>query len=298
MIGQRAKILLLWGIATLFVHIVDRILAYPNQILLKILPNSLLRLTTDQLLALLVTFSASLLAWAIALLLGYSLGLTAAAARLDKRAFPFATYVSNVITKTYEALYIIPFVLTTSLVFAISMSFLGNPPRLLFLVVFALVLAAGFSLGGYVIYKAAYQSTARATRDNLYLVNSLYSRFEKNGSFLAPRLLPFLKARRLIGCEIHQMANAVSQALFLSIVAIMIVESVTPSFYEYLKGSPGPVDQWLKGAGRLIMDAQGSYDFEAIAGFIWAVLFFVWVVDYMYSALIQRKFLRFYGEEQ
>ena len=282
----------LWGVTLLVLYSIDRALDTPKAWLFQVLPNSIFRLSADMWRGLALTFCSALFAWAIGSLGGYALGLCFGATLINGSA-PHA-HTGRYANKVYDALYVIPFVLTVSLFYAFSMNLhvrYGLPRILVGVIVVAV---SGLMLGGYHVYKSVYESVLHAKRENRVLVNSLFLRDDDAVSWITGLRQRLLKVKRLRDCEISKFCESLPRALHLSIVAVMIVESIVPSFYETFIPQSGITKAWLGGAGRMILTAQQNYQFQVIAGCIWAVLFFDWIVSTIMEFGLRHRWLRYY----
>jgi hypothetical protein len=153
-----------------------------------------------------------------------------------------------------------------------------------------MVIVAGMALGGYHVYKSVFDAVSGAHPEAKQLTNSLY--FPGSGGFFAA----FKKAHRFRDFQINSFCTALRAAFHLAVVAIMIVETITPRFYELIWPSGGIMAGWTQGAGRLILSAQNSYQYVVIAGCIWAVLFFDAICTGILDLALQRRFLRYYRD--
>ena len=293
---DRIKQLIIWASVSTFLMLIDKALDYPRWWIWKVLPTAILRLDANMLRGLAITFTASLLAWLFGIASGYLLGCCAGAAVLDSvTGMTILRRAGQLIDKAYSAVYVIPFVLTASLTFTLAMKlYVGNSlPSVAVMLV--LIAVAGSALGGYHVYKAVYDSVRYAGQDTAYLVRSLYCPHEQSLGLLRRAAHSFHVARRFRDCEIRAFCGSVSKALYLAVVSVMIVETIAPLFYELVVPQTGAIKSWLGGAGRQILEAQSTYDFQRIAGCIWAVLFFVFFVDTCIGLVFRRRWLQHYG---
>jgi hypothetical protein len=188
----------------------------------------------------------------------------------------------------FDGMYIIPLVLTLSFLYALLMSlYLGSGlPR--WLVATGMIVAAGLILPGYQVYRSVYAAVADAKSENLSLVHSLWDR----GVLGRHRALTTVM--RLRDCRIMDYSENLIRAFHLAIVAVVILESITPNIYEHFFPQTGPVYSWLGGVGRQILSAQQNNEFRLIAGYIWALLGFDLAVTQVIGMVLQHRWKRYY----
>lgn len=291
------KSLLILGGVMLVGSLLDYLMKYPDRLIAQILPNSVARLSAEHFKGLGMTFLASLFAWAAAVGVGYSLGMLSACAVVDKKTWPPLRRLGRAVDRFYEVIWVVPFVLTISLAFAIGMRMHTDDGLPREIVGVTLIAVCGIVLGGFQVYRSIYHAVNDAKDEDRYLVLSLYSLFgQRTGArFWYPLCNAWVRARRLRDCEIRQFREAIITSFFLSLVAVMILEMVTPSVYEWLLPQSGIAHKWLGGAGRQILEAQQNYSYEKIAGVIWIVIGFTWTVGYLVHAVTDRLWLKYYG---
>jgi hypothetical protein len=286
-----------WGLILVVLFAIDKILDQPKQWIFQILPTSLFRLDKNLWLGLLLTFATSLFSWFLGIVGGYTIGLFVSSTIIDPdRTHPFVRSAHHA-DRLLDAIYIVPLVLTLSLSYALTMSFILQYRFPRFVVAIAMTAVAGLTLGGYQVYKSIYESVVHAKRESRYLTEGLFFRKEQRQPRLRRFIWHFIRVKELRDCEIASFCQSVPKAFHLSIVAIMILESITPSFYELLIPQSGIAPAWLGGAGRQILTAQQNNEFQIIAGCIWAVLFFDWTVTWLIDWHLRRKWLRHYMEK-
>lgn len=315
---MRLRGLIVWAVTLFAFWGLDETLSAPKHWVFQLLPGSIFRLGPKYWIALLLTLATSLLAWLVAVCGGFLLGITASVAVVDR---PESSASWNNIGRHLDHLadwvYVIPFVLTVSLTWtAVEVAGLPEP-----LVLVALVTVAGMALGGYNVHKSIFGAVCDAKLDNRYLVNSLFEEetwwgtraWEAARKALhfrgqapaAPgrvearlgRLHLVTKIRRVLrlrDCEIESFARSLKIAFHLSIVAVMIFESVLPSVYEMIWPQSGVATPWLGGAGRLVLSASQEHQFQDIAGVIWVVLVFDTIVVTLVDFVVDRAWLRYY----
>ncbi len=291
------KALFILAATTLLFMAIDWALQKPQQWWWHIMPNTVFRLSLNMWLGICLTFLASLVAWAGAMILGYALGVIAGAAIVDKQHAPFFNAFGKSVNQVFDAVYIIPFVLTITLVYASAMTYhvaagshLSGPG-----VVALVLIASGLVLGGYHVYKGVYEAVANAKYESRVLVDSVYSRFDGRGTHIGNALLCWEKAHRLRDCEIEAFSRGILRAFSLAVVAVMIAEAVTPSFYDLLLPQARVAKPWLGGIGRQIITSQSTYDFETIAGAMWVVFLFSATFGVIMWKVMSKRWLQYYG---
>jgi len=288
---SKLKALLLWGVLFGIPLLLEDFLPY-RQFLLKLLPISTLKLSRDVWLGLGLTFTASLLAWLVGVVGGLALGSIVGASLLDTKKHSAVASIGTNIHMAFEALYVVPFVLTVSLFYALTFEAIGHGVLPRWSLAIVLIGVAGLTLGAYNVYRTVYSSVTAAKEDNRLLTGSLY--FQKD--FSAGRLLRRLsRVSRLRDCEIQGLWAALEQSAHLSIVAVMIVEAVVPHFYEVVFPSNGFVEKWRSGAGGMIFTAQHTTAFEEVAGVIWAVLLFDLIFTWTIDFFCKHRWRKYYG---
>jgi hypothetical protein len=147
------------------------------------------------------------------------------------------------------------------------------------------------------VYRSVYQAAREAPSDARYLVTSMHVTEFKGPQFWRAFRRRWLMARRFRDCEIHSYCEAIVLAFHLSIVSVMILESVTPQFYELLWPQTGAVYASLGGIGRRILVAQQRYDVQLIAGYVWAVIVFDFFAVTVIEYALHRRWRQHYAEE-
>jgi hypothetical protein len=286
--NRQLRTLSVWAIVLFVSGTLDKILEQPKRLIAQILPMSLFRLDRETWLALALTFSTALAAWIIGCVAGYGVGVFAACTQVPAAQggrFPAA---GKTVDKIVDWIYIIPFVLVTSLAYSLAFPLhvdYGVPRIVIF---FILVTVCGLPLGGYHVYKSVFDAVRSASSSDQRLTESLY--FQGKGVLFRA----WFVVNKLVDCRIASFCAAIRTSLHLSIVSVMIVESVTPRFYELLFPSTGVPEAWTVGAGRLILTAQNDYQYEKIAGCIWAVLLFDSLCVFLVELAMHRRWLRYY----
>jgi hypothetical protein len=240
-------------------------------------------------------------AWFIGVVGGYFIGLfVSSTIGIPDRPRRFS-HVGRYADLFFEAFYIIPLVLTLSLGYSLVMSFYTKYDFPRFFIVIFMISLAGLTLGGYNVYKSVYLAVRYAKRESCYITESLYFRNSeidlRNKDItgwwreLGARINT---VKRLRDIEIRSILDTLPRALHLSIVSVMILESITPSFYEHVLPQSGMALSWLGGTGRQILTAQQNNQFELIAGCVWTVLCFDWICSWFIERTINFWWLRHY----
>jgi hypothetical protein len=293
--NQKLKNFLFFAIATLSLMVVDKLCSYPKNWVWKILPNTILRLDKDIVLGLLITFSASIIAWFLGVIFSYILGIITSATLLGQTSGFRLKKWGVVVNKIYDGIYVVPFVLVTSLTYASAMTLYTNYSIPRFIVLLTLLFTAGAALGGYQVYKGIYEAVSKAKKETCYLVESLYLLPQKKNSL---RYIehPLRKVHLYRDCEIIAFSQRIENSLYLSVVAVMIIEAILPFFYEFIFAQHGGTKPWLGGIGKQIIDAQNTYQIERIAGCIWSVIFFSWILVFFVNQFMHKYWLKYYGD--
>lgn len=291
------KGLILLGVATLLMAFIDRLLEYPDSFIAQILPNSVLRLSINHAKGLGLTFVAALFAWLWAILLGYVLGMISSITVVDRSAPKWLRRIGRGIDRFYELVWVVPFILTISLAYAIGMNVHVNDGVPRFVVGLALIATCGVVLGGFIVYRSVFRAVNDAKAEDRYLVLSLYSAHgsKESARFWSKISQAWVQAKRLRDCEIRQFREALITAFFLSLVAVMILEMVTPSLYEWFLPQAGATRDWLGGAGRQVLKAKEVYSYETVAGVIWIVILFTLTLSYAIQSITNHLWLQYYG---
>ncbi len=288
------KSLIILGVLMLITSLFDFLLKYPDSFIAQILPNSVARLSVEQFKGLGITFASSLFAWFTAMCIGYLTGMLSACAVVDKKTWPIIRKLGKAVDRFYEVIWVVPFVLTINLAYAIGMRMHIDDGMPRVFVGLLLIAVCGIVLGGFRVYRSVYHAVNDAKDEDRYLISSLYSPFNHrrpfNGFFKV-----WIRASRLRDCEIRQFRDALITSFFLSLVAVMILEMVTPSVYEWFFPQSGISPKWLGGVGRQILEAQQNYSYDKIAGFIWIVIFLTWCVSYFVHSATNHFWIKYYG---
>jgi hypothetical protein len=269
--------------------------------LATLLPSTAWQVLRDYWSAVLMTAAGSIVAFAGALCIGWSLGLLGAASHIAARektgwAGTSAQGASSTIFHVYNLVYLIPFVLTVTLIQSL-MSDASPPSR-----AGCLLIVAGIALGGYQIFLTFYKSATAAPSVNRELVGAiLHRQFSINWlnwisglPLLRPVVANLSSARRLRDCNIHAFCEALERAWHLSIVAVMIVESLIGSFYELLLPEGAAYIAWKSGLGGLVLSNTGQMSSRIIFGSIWIILIVDWIGLELIRLFTSKKWLKYY----
>jgi hypothetical protein len=220
------------------------------------------------------------------------LGLLAASLKLLRNQS--AQVFGAAISKIFDFFYIIPIVVTIGLVFAVLLPIaLQNSNT--WIIAVGTISIATFILGGYQIFEAIYRSGISPAEKNLTLVNSLYI----GRNLVVPGLSSFrdalVKVLRLRDANIPAYTNAVVRAFHLSLVSVVIVESVRPAIYEYIFPQSGVAVDRFGGVGQMILNAQGTAAIDTIVGLIWALFLFDALIVFLIERYIHSRYLKHYS---
>lgn len=276
--------LIVWSTILVASILLGKLLDVGRDALLIILPTSITTLDGNWIRAIAITCSAALVAWLAGAIVGHYLGLFAAAAKLSTSTEGvIKRYLGASVNQLYEFAFIIPFVISVSALYAIGvrMHIAYGFPR--WLVAILLIMAAGAILGGHQVFKSVYSSTAKATPEAIALSRSLLNAPSVHQSFFRRTIANFRTARRLRDFRIRDYTESLAQAFHLSLVAVIIIETVTPMFYEHFAHQSGAVKEYLGGVGRMILQAQESLRAEQIAGVLWLIL----IIDMIITHVIE-----------
>jgi len=291
---DRLPQLVYWAGTLVVLYIVEKVLDQPKTWVFQIFPTSIFRLTIDHWLGLALTFAAALVAWALGSTLAYYTGVFVGVGVIGHQRNPSVLQTVQHLNKVIDALYVVPFVLTVALCYAAAMVFYTKYGMPAPLVVAALVLLSGVALGGYHVFKSVYNSVISAKQENSYLVNSLYDSSQGTDTVWRRWLQDMSIVRRLRDCEIHSFCASLPTAFHLSVVSVIIVETVTPSFYELLFPQAGIAQAWAGGVGRQILKAQNDYAFQVVAGCIWVVLILDAIITTLIQGYLKHRWLKHY----
>lgn len=233
-------------------------------------PLCLRNLTWEAMAALSLTFAASVVAWLIGCLGGYVIGIAVGVGFLKEKtetpprwSFVFLSG-ARLANWVYDAVYLIPLVLTLNLTLALMRNHYGADRPWVAVVMIAV---AGLSLAGYNVYKSIYTSVVHAKSENDYLTESLL--LTQHGNSLVRRVRKVISLR---DCEVMSFCDSITRGFHLSIVAVMILESLVRSFYEWVIPQHAKYAEILGGTGQIILRAQSEYEYGLIAEVIWATL--------------------------
>lgn len=292
----RLKVVIAWGVFLGAGFLIDQFLGSSLEWAANLTPLSIFKLEPGTLKAFGLTAMSSLLAWGAAIGGGGALGVLAASATLSEPKNRVARFLLRRLSKLnilYDGLYVVPVVLTLSLMFAVLMRFFmaGVFPRVV--VAVGLIVFAGMVLGGYHVFQAIYNAAAEPKWTSRVLVRSLMYPDIRRG-YLGRLQGAIEEVRRLVGCEIKMLCQALEHALHLSIVAVVILETITPQVYEFVFPQTGASVGWLGGVGQEVISAQQTYSFDVIAGAIWLVILFDWLLLQLIQSGARATWLGYY----
>jgi hypothetical protein len=265
------------------------------------LPNTAWTVVKHYWSAALMTAAGAVVAFTGAICVGWFMGLCGAGSYLASMqqtgwSGKSARRTANAIFQIYNLIYLIPFVLTVTLTQSIMTDVVGGV-RALFL-----LLLAGVALGGYQIFLSFYSSVAKAEAVDLDLVDGILNRqfrwkwFNRiaNWRFVRTAAINLSSARRLRDCNIQGFSEAIERAWHLSIVAVMIVESLIGSFYEFLLPEGGRYIDWKSGLGGLVLSNIGQMEPRIQIGCIWIILVIDWIGSEIIRSVTKSRWLKYY----
>lgn len=243
-----------------------------------------------------ITFGTSLVAFLIATCGGWTLGHLVAASVVNPSEDSVIYRGIAKFDVIYGGVYIVPLVLTLGFTHAAGgmLADRYNLPNAFVAVL--IVTVASLALGGYMVYRSIFQATKQASADARYLVSNMHMPECKGPAFWRAFRGRLLSARRYRDCQIHSCCDAVVMAFHLAVVSVMILESITPQFYELLWPQTGPIYTALGGVGRQIVIAQQANAVQLIAGYVWAVVIFDFIVVSLIELALYRRWRRHYAE--
>jgi len=291
--------LVLWAlVAAASLAIGNFVDPYKN-LLWALLPTTLFHLESGWWAALGMTACAAIAAWLCACVVGYTLGLAAAALQSSQGTANIVKRIAGrSLDQVYRYLYIVPFVLIVSISFGVFYPLcVDTVSSKAFLPKWCLwawmVFASGVTLGGYRVFRAVFASVQRAKWESEVLVHGLHT--PRSRSWVVNRLRPHMsRVLRLTDCDIASLAEAIEQAFLLAVVAIMVVEAVIPGIHEYLAPQRGSLPDWARGAGGLVVRQQANLQIAQVSGVLWAVIIFDTIMLHAISLMTSGLWMRHY----
>lgn len=271
---------------------------YKN-LLWALLPTTLFHLEASWWAALGMTAVAAVAAWIAACVVGYIVALAAAILHsAHGQANVVKRLLGRTIDQVYRYIYIVPFVLVVSISFGVfyplCVETVSSKPMLpKWCLWLWMIIAAGVTLGGYRVFRAVVSAVLRAKYESEVLIHGLHTsrRTSKGMSKVRAHVSRVL---RLTDCEIASVAEAVEQAFLLAVVAVMIVEAVIPGIHEYLFEQRGPLPDWARGAGGLVVWQQSNIQIAQVSGVLWAVIIFDTIALHAISLATYGRWMRHY----
>lgn len=258
-----------------------------------ITPLSMLQLSLVDWSDVALTTISSVLSFLVATGAAYTLGLIASF--LTKSQGSTAKMVGLSISELFRFLYIVPLVLTITLVVTLLLgqNIEGRIPGIG--VVAGSLFFSALCIAGYPVFWTVYRGAVRPDRRHELVVDAIY---------LPPRRLWYLipvprhvvVSKRLNDGSIVNLTESIERAWHLTIVAVVIVESVVPGLYQYLSDTFGFFNNTdLKGVGRNVIVAQSILSSTRVFGLMWALFCVDAVGLATISLLLRRRYLRHYG---
>ena len=275
----------------LFVDLVSNLLGAAWNIRF-LTPIALLSLNAEHYWGLVFTAIATGFGFFIAVILGSALGILAASLKvMNGRG---VQVVGASISKVFDFFYIVPIVVTLGLAFALLLPYAITNYQT-WIIAVGTITVATFILGGYQVFEAIYRSAVAPSEKNLILVDSIYSgRHRWRVPGLPSMRDAVTKVLRLKDTNVQAYTNAVVRAFHLSLVSVVIVESVRPAIYEYIFPQTGIIQDRYGGVGQMILSAQGTAAIDTIVGLIWALFLFDAVVVLLIEKYLHSRYLKHY----
>ncbi len=291
--------LLVWAsLAVLSFAIGDFVDPYRHR-LWAILPTTIFHLDRGSWTALGMTALASSVAWVVACVVGYHVGVVAATLHASPGSGNLIRrLLGRSLDRIYQYVYIIPFVLVVSISFGVfyplCVETVASKPVLPKWCLWVwMVVASGTTLGGYRVFRSVFSAVERARHESEQLVHGLYT-VPRRPAWLGDVRARRSRVLRLKDCEIESVAEGLEQAFLLAVVAIMIVEAVIPGFHEYLVEQRGVLSDWARGAGGLVVRKQDNMQVTQVSGIMWAVLIFDTIALHMIGLATFGLWMRHY----
>jgi hypothetical protein len=235
------------------------------------------------------TAIVSILTFMVAVGLSYALGISTAMMATSRHAA--ARLTSLFVDTIFRFLYIVPVVLTTSMVFAVLLGlFLQNTGFPAIGLVIGTIVFSAVCIGGYPIYFTVYTSVVSPDRRHALLVDALHHSSRRLGTAAFSRRVA--ETVRLTDGKATAFCEGVERAWHLTIVAVVIVESIVPGLYQYLE-----VPDEVKGVGRSVIEAQSLDGTYRVMGFMWALFLLDLAVLTIIKRIRKQKYLRHYQEK-
>lgn len=253
-----------------------------------LLPWSMFYLDRNDWIAVAVTSVASLISFLVTVSVAFGLGIgTALLVKSRKHAAKLAGLSVDMV---YRFLFIVPVVLTTTLVITLllRLTFSGMPAPML---VLGSLLFSSLCIAGYPVYYTIYRGAVQPDRRHELLVDSLY--INKRKVLYLPIPIQFAYNKRLNDGQVRNYCDSVERAWHLTIVAVIIVESISPGLYQHLLA--GTQDAQVSGVGRLVIEAQSINGTYRVVGFMWALFLFDLLGLTILQWFLKRRYKRHYG---
>lgn len=295
---------LIWACILIFSGVYRLLWGPVEDYLFRLSPISIWMLPERAWFSILATIAASILAWFAALIVGGVLGVFSAAGQLASQregtVWKGWHGLATVIRKIFMSLYVIPLVLTLSVIATVllKLELKGsiNPAAVGVL----LIISSGVALAGQRIFIALDEAVTTASSDDMVLASSLYlgsesPRFKRWESL--KRLCR--EAKFLIACRISLLTQAIEQAFHLSVVGVVILETTSGLYlYEKIVPQEAGVLPWGGGIGRVIIDGQNATNPELVAGAVWLILLIDSLLALGIRELIYKKWVYPYRSKQ
>lgn len=256
-----------------------------------VLPLSIGTLTANDWYAFLATSSSAIVSYTIVVFIAYWLGVIASVFARST-AWQVKLFGAS-LAHLYNFFFVVPVVLTATMVMTVllkksSEGVIPGP-----LVVSGSMVFAALCIAGYPIFWSLFKGSVHPDNRHGLLVQALYDPTET--SRLAVVRTRVALVRRLNDGQIRNFADSIERAWPLTIVSVVIIESIHPGIYGFLHISfPGLAEYVSGGVGREVIQAQHSLDVAKVWGFMW-VLFLLDLVGMLIIDLaLERRYLRHY----
>jgi hypothetical protein len=287
---KRHRVVLAWLIVLVGTGLYRLLFGPVEEFLARLLPISIWQLPEKAWLSIIATVLASLLAWVSACVVGGSLGMFTAAGELSKREGGWIwkawAAAANGIRKAFTMLYVIPLVLTISVVTTILLKLELDRRLLQPEVGLLLIVLSGVALAGQRVFIAVDEGVIEANTEDIMLASSLYlGECGRGTGFVTSVRRIWREARFLLACRISLLRQAIEQAFHLAVVGVVILETVSGlRIYEKLFPQESGQPPWGGGIGRVILDAQSAVNPTTVAGAVWLIL----LIDLVIASLIRQ----------
>ena len=294
--GEDVSIVLI-SLLVLVVFFVDRINHYiwESSQLYKALPIALGQLTWSDALDIFVTSAASIITFVATTSIAYAFGILAA---FFVRSHAHILAVLGLfMVQIYRFFYIVPLVLSVTLIMVMLFDLMASGTIGPFWFVFGILLASSLCIAGYPVFSTVYGSIVNPDRRHDLLVDAIYiPRRRLFGIISVPRQI--IVSKRLNDGTIRSLSEGIERAWHLTIVAVVIVETIVPAIYQHITEAFGlPTNIEVKGVGRSVLEAQSALSIYKVFGLMWALFIVDLIGVKIINSVLNRWYLRHYGRD-